>query len=33
LFGGERVRREKMAFDPKKNARFGKWMEREHFEA
>lgn len=20
-------------FDPKKNARFGKWMEREHFDA
>jgi len=25
--------REKMAFDPKKNARFGEWMEREHFDA
>ena len=23
----------KMAFDPKKNARFGEWMEREHFDA
>jgi len=22
-----------MAFDPKKNARFGEWMEREHFDA